>query len=128
MRGLDIFKFVPSEHLSQNEIDAAALIKWSELNVQEQKRVTWPPSFVVAKAYIDQLVRSKAMVGDRANALRTQMDQAEKASGRTRTTALDQLAKQADLLEAEAAKATGRDETRLKALAEVIKTRSTQLR
>ena len=128
MRGLDIFKFVPSEHLSQNEIDAAALIKWNELNVQEQKRVTWPPSFVVAKAYIDQLVRSKTMASDRANALRTHMDQAEKASGRTRTTALDQLAKLAAQVEGDTAKATGQDAARLKALAEVIKTRSAQLR
>ena len=128
MRGLDIFKLVASDQLSQNEIDAAALVKWDELNVQQQMHVTWPPSFVVAKAYGDQLVRSKAMTADQAKALYAQMDAAEKGSGRTRTTALDQLAKLTSQLDANSAKATGRDADRFKAMADVIKTRSAQLR
>jgi len=128
MRGLDIFKFVPTDHLSQNEIDAAALVKWTELNVQQQGRVTWPPSFVVARAYIDQLLRTKAIAPDRASALRTQMDQAEKASGRARTTALDQLGRLVTQVEGDASRATGQDAVRLKALVEAIKTRSAQLR
>ena len=53
-RGLDIFKLMPTDHSSQNEIDAAALIK-STSSTSSISRVTWPPSFVVAKAYLDQL-------------------------------------------------------------------------
>ena len=128
MRGLDIFRLKPSEHLSQNEIDAAALIKWDELNVQQQGKITWPPSFVVAKAYADQLVRSKAMTADAAKALFAQMDSAEKGGGRTRSTALDQLAKLVAQAETDGARLVDRDATRLKAMAEVIKTRSAQLR
>jgi hypothetical protein len=128
MRGLDVFKLVPSEALTQNEIDAAALVKQTELNVQQQQHVTWPPSFVVAKAYIDQLMRTKAIANDRANTLRSQMDAAEKGTGRARTTALDLLAKLVTQIEADAAKATGRDAVRLKALAEAIVARSAELR
>jgi hypothetical protein len=128
MRGLDVFRFVPTATLSQNEIDAAALVKWDELNVQQQGRVTWPPSFVVARAYIDQLVRSKSMAADRASTLRTQMDRAERATGRDRTAALDQLGRLATQVEGDAATATGRDAARMTALADAIRARSAQLR
>jgi len=128
MRGLDIFKLLPSEQLSQNEIDAAALVKWDELNVQMQGRITWPPSFVVARAYIDQLLRNKAMSADRANALRTQMERAEAGTGRARTTALDQLGPLVAQVAADAAKMTGRDAARMTSLVEAINARSAQLR
>jgi hypothetical protein len=128
MRGLDIFKLTPGEHLSQNEIDAAALVKYEEFNVQQQSRATWPVSFVVAKAYLDQLVRSKTLTADAATAMMGQMDAAEKSSGRARTTALDQLSKAATELEGNAAKATGRDAMRLKGAADAIRARSSQLK
>jgi hypothetical protein len=41
-RGLDVFKLVPSKFLTQNEIDAANLVQFSELNVQNQPKITWP--------------------------------------------------------------------------------------
>jgi hypothetical protein len=128
MRGLDIFKLLPSDQLSQNEIDAAALVRWDELNVQHQARAVWPPSFVVAKACLDQLVRGHALAADRADALRAQMDRAEKATGRARATALDQLAQLAAQVEADAARAAGRDADRMKSLAAAIKARAAQLR
>jgi len=85
MRGLDIFRLMPTDQLSQDEIDAAGLVRFNELNVQHQPKLTWPPSFVVAKAYLDQLVRSKSLASTRASAIRTAMDRAEKASaGRAR--------------------------------------------
>src|SRR4026207_1566287 len=52
-RGLDLFKLKPSDMLSKNELDAAMLVKFDELNVQHQPRMNWPASFVVAKAYLD---------------------------------------------------------------------------
>lgn len=128
MRGLDIFKLVPSDQLSQNEIDAAALVKWDELNVQEQTPVTWPASFVVAKAYVDQLVRGKTMATTRADSLRAAMDRAEKSTGAARTSAVTELKTMATQLRTDAGKATGRDAQRMKALADVITARSAQLK
>ncbi|MGH9348868.1 MAG: LVIVD repeat-containing protein, partial [Vicinamibacterales bacterium] len=56
-RGVDVFRLTPSEHLSQNEIDAATLVRANEFNAQQQSRIVWPPSAVVARAYLDQLTR-----------------------------------------------------------------------
>src|SRR5438876_3652692 len=58
-RGVDVFKLKPSEYLSQNEIDAATLIRNEELNTQLQTKIVWPASSVVALAYVDQLARGK---------------------------------------------------------------------
>ena len=41
-RGIDVFRLKPSEYLSQNEIDAATLIRIEELNAQLQTKITWP--------------------------------------------------------------------------------------
>ena len=60
-RGLDVFKLVPSKFLTQNEIDAANLVQFSELNVQNQPKITWPSQLIVARAYVDQLARSQAL-------------------------------------------------------------------
>jgi len=128
MRGLDIFALVASDQLSQNEIDAAALVKWGELNVQEQTPITWPASFVVAKAYVDQLVRSKAMATARADSLRAAMDRAEKSTGAARTSAVTELKTAVTQLRTDAGKVTGRDAQRMKALADVITARSAQLK
>ena len=61
-RGLDVLALVPSEHLSENEVAAAAIADQRErFNPQQQFRVTWPAEPVVARAYIDQLERSEAL-------------------------------------------------------------------
>jgi hypothetical protein len=120
MRGLDIFKLVPSDQLSQNEIDAAALVKWDELNVQEQTPIKWPNSPVVAKAYVDQLVRSQTMTADRADSLRAALDKADKATGSARAAAVGQVKQMAVQVLADAGKATGRAAMRMKALADVM--------
>ena len=61
-RGLDVVALVPSEHLSENEIAAAVVADQGELfNPQQQFPVTWPAEPVVARAYLDQLERSKAL-------------------------------------------------------------------
>ena len=46
-RGLDVLRLSASEHLSQNEIDAASLISPEFVNPQHQRRITWPPRAVV---------------------------------------------------------------------------------
>ncbi len=64
-RGLDVFKLIPSKFLTQNEIDAASLVQVSELNVQNQQKITWPSKLPVALAYLDQLGRSQALSSSR---------------------------------------------------------------
>jgi hypothetical protein len=93
-RGLDVFELVPSGQLSQNEIDAAKLVHFDYLNVQDQPKLVWPASFVVARAYLDQLARSNGLAADRVAAARTALAGAEGRSGQARRDALTQLATQ----------------------------------
>ena len=58
-RGLDVFQLEPSEFLTRNEIEAAKLVKVDRFNPQLQERLTWPASFVVARAYVDGLARAE---------------------------------------------------------------------
>ena len=59
-RGLDVFRLQPSDYLTQNEIDAAALAQEvnGTFNPQQQFPVEWPADPVVALAYVDQLRRA----------------------------------------------------------------------
>jgi hypothetical protein len=130
-RGIDVFRLKPSEFLSQNEIDAALLVRTEELNTQLQTKVSWPASPVVARAYLDQLTRSRGMQAERARALKAALDRADDIrTGKERNAAatldeLDALARQVDT---DAGAAAGRDQMRLRALAETIKGRIAQLR
>jgi len=93
-RGLDIFELMPSGFLSQNEIDAAKTVHLDYLNAQEQPKFVWPPSFPLARAYLDQLTRSNGLAAARVSAVRTELARAEKLSGEQRRDALTQLATQ----------------------------------
>jgi hypothetical protein len=95
-RGLDIFELMPNALLTQNEIDAAKTAHLDYLNVQDQPRYTWPASFALARAYVDQLERSNGLSTDRVTATRAALDGAEKASGSARRSALTKLASQLD--------------------------------
>ena len=93
-RGIDIFNLTPSEHLSQNEIDAAMMIRTEELNTQEQQKIVWPAAMPVARAYLDQLTRSKGIQPERARAVKAAIDRADSIrTGKERGAAavLDQL-------------------------------------
>jgi hypothetical protein len=91
-RGLDIFELVPSPFISQNEIDAAKTVRYDYLNTQAQPKMVWPPSFALARSYVDQLERSKGLAAGRLSAVRQAMSGAESASGAARRDALTQLA------------------------------------
>jgi hypothetical protein len=93
-RGLDIAELVPSEHVTQNEIDAAKTVRWTHLNAQGQPKIVWPPSFPLAKAYLDQLERSKCMSAEKLTSARQAISSAERATGPQRANALSQLATQ----------------------------------
>ena len=61
-RGLDVLTLEPSEHLTANEIAAAAMADvGGAVNPQQQFPVSWPAHPVVARAYLDQLARDDAM-------------------------------------------------------------------
>ena len=95
-RGLDIFELVPSAFISQNEIDAAKTVHLDYLNTQGQVKIVWPPSFALARAYVDQLARSNGLSSSRVAAVRTALSSAESASGGARNSALTSLATQLD--------------------------------
>ena len=95
-RGLDIFDLKPSDQLSQNEIDAAKLIHYDVFNPQNQPKFVWPASFVVARAYLDQLVRDKGIAATRSTAIARDLDRAEKLKGTSRKNALTRLANSLD--------------------------------
>jgi hypothetical protein len=91
-RGLDIFELLPSGLITQNEIDAAKTVHFDSYNTQDQQKFVWPPSFVLAKAYLDQLERSNGLDAAKIQASRDTLASAEKSSGQQRRTALTQLA------------------------------------
>ena len=130
-RGIDVFKLKPSEYLTQNEIDAATLIRNEELNAQQQLKVVWPASTAVALAYVDQLTRSRSIQPERARAVKAALDKMDGLrTGTQNGTAgiLDQADALAAQLESDAAQASGRDAARLRALAAAIKGRIARVR
>lgn len=120
-RGLDIFELLPSEFLSENEIEAARLVRTGEANAQAQTELTWPAAYPVARAYLDQLTRSGALPQGRLIALRQTLGQAEGARGGAVAGARGDLARAATELEGEAASARGPDALRLRELARVMR-------
>jgi hypothetical protein len=132
-RGLDIFRLKPSEYLSQNEIDAAGLVRSNEFNPQEQTRIVWPSSNVVARAYIDQLTRSRGIQPDRVRAVNAALDRADGLrGGREKSAAAAAVVAQLDALvtqlEGDAGVAGSGDRARLRSLATTIKERAARLR
>jgi hypothetical protein len=89
-RGVDVFALVPSEHLSQAEIDAAALVRTTQVNVQHQQRIEWPDAVPVARAYLDQMVRGSRILDARAAEIDAVLTRADR--GQTSAAELTQLA------------------------------------
>jgi hypothetical protein len=119
-RGLDIFELTPTQHLTQNEIDAAKAVRVAELNVQNQEKIEWPRQLVVAKAYVDQLERSKGLPADRIAALRQAIQSAESSHLNPRE--IGKLKSLAPSLEKSAGLTkSAADSARLQALAEILK-------
>ncbi|HLL70640.1 MAG TPA: hypothetical protein VK363_04355 [Pyrinomonadaceae bacterium] len=119
-RGLDIFELTPTEHLTQNEIDAAKVVRVAELNVQNQEKIEWPRRLVVAKAYVDQLERSQGLAADRIAALRQAIQKVESSQPNQRE--FGELKSLAPSLEKSAGQTkSAADSARLRALAEILK-------
>jgi hypothetical protein len=65
-------------------------------NAQGQPKFVWPPTFALARAYLDQLERSNGLAAQRIAAVRQSLAGAEQASGSARQSTLTQLAGQLD--------------------------------
>ncbi len=90
-RGMDVAELIPTEFISQNEIDAANTVRWNQLNAQGQPKLEWPPSFSLAKAFVDQLERNSCLSASRVSAVRRELEAAQRASGTARTQTLQKL-------------------------------------
>ncbi|MGB2713861.1 MAG: hypothetical protein WBC51_06755 [Vicinamibacterales bacterium] len=130
-RGIDVFKLTPSVQLTQHEIDAAAQVRLNEFNAQQQMRMTWAPTSVVALAYVDQLTRSKVIQPERVNAIKTALSRADRiksARDKGAAAAAEQLEALATQLEGDASSASGVDASRMRSLAASLKGRTASLR
>jgi hypothetical protein len=130
-RGIDVFRLTPSEYLSQNEIDAATLIRSSQLNPQQQPRIVWPANSVVARAYIDQLTRSRGIEQERARAVQSalvQVDGLRNGKEKGAAAILAQLDSLAADVGHDAGSASGHDAVVLRSLAAVLTARAAALR
>ena len=119
-RGIDVFRLMPSEHLSEAEIAAAEAVFVETFNAQMQPKYTWEPSVTVAQAYLDQLVRGKGILNERAGTVRALLNRVGSGSA----SATD-LAAAADQLDADVAAiqagTLGGDARRMSLLADVMR-------
>ncbi|MDR9365579.1 MAG: hypothetical protein RI575_09595 [Balneolaceae bacterium] len=121
-RGLDIFELVPSDFLTENEIEAANTVELSYLNAQGQPRYEWPPSFVLMHAYLDQLERSREYNPSFLQSIREGLIEAEQADEVDKAYLLNQLARR---LEVEANGSNKNGKARI--LARTMKTMSSRI-
>ena len=103
-RGLDIFEVIPSTYISENEIAAANSVKLDYLNAQGQPTFSWPPTFALAHAYLDQIERTNSLSANQIASVRQQLERAENASGSARQETLTKLFGQLDGQAGDAAK------------------------
>ncbi|HTS78024.1 MAG TPA: hypothetical protein VMG40_17555 [Bryobacteraceae bacterium] len=116
-RGVDVFKMVPTKFVTEREIEAAKLVHFDELNVQDQPRLTWPQNFTVARAYLDQLARGNAVTADEIAAMNAAIDKAESSRSTSDYAALKTMAAR---LEKDAPSANAADAHRMRALAGIM--------
>jgi LVIVD repeat len=112
-RGMDIYELVPSGLITENELAAAKTVRMPYWNTQDQQKYVWAPSFVVARAYLDQLARSNGLDAEMITAARASLDAAEKRSGTQRKTALTELATRLN-------GATARDQAKVRLLSSAV--------
>jgi hypothetical protein len=115
-RGLDIFELEPSGFLTQNELEAAKSVKLAYFNVQGQPKFTWPATYSLARAYLDQLERSNGMDMAKIADVRGELAKAEQSSGTKQQQELTQLVTR---LESDVTGA--RDAEKAQALANTVK-------
>ena len=120
-RGIDVFELAPSALLSQNEIDAAKLVSFESFNAQQQPQIEWPAAYPVARAYIDQLERTRGLAATRIRAAREMLQRAESGNARAQREAKAQFVSVAAQLDRDAVTARPLDARRMKALATTLR-------
>lgn len=91
-RGVDSFGLAPSDHMSQNEIDAAREVQQEEFNAQLQSTLTADISYAVVGSRLDQNVRAGTLDDRAADRVQAFIDRAEQfAAGPQRRAAAAQL-------------------------------------
>ncbi|HEX6694641.1 MAG TPA: hypothetical protein VF035_08105 [Longimicrobiales bacterium] len=118
-RGLDILALSPTTHLSQNEIDAAALARVDHFNPQTQVRYTWPAHITVARAYLDQIMRARGIPADRSASIASEMERADRLTDAASRRAA--LARVADTVDSVATGAAGDVRAKLGSLAATLR-------
>ena len=128
-RGLDVLELLPSEHLTEHEIAAAAAaVSPAAFNAQQQRRVDWPARPVVARAYLDQLARSDTLGAERRTALSDLLGRVDATGSGSDPAVGAALAAAADEVQNAAAEAAGRTRQRLGALADTLQGLAERLR
>jgi hypothetical protein len=106
-RGFDTFGLLPSEHLSANEIEAASEVQLGQFNSQLMSELVAAPSFAVALANLDQVVRAGDIAAKTAVKVRQDIEKAEKLVGSGETaSAVEQLTTAVRRLDDSAGQAT----------------------
>jgi len=117
-RGLDVLKLTPSPYLSQHELAAATLVHASTFNPQAQTRTTWPATSLVARAYLDQLLRTKTLDAGTADTVGKALDRADSSRRETPDGEMVQLSAG---LDRRAEAASGAEAGHLRALSAILK-------
>src|SRR5262245_30584602 len=117
-RGLDVLRLTPSAYVSQHELAAATLVHASVFNPQAQTRTTWPATSLVARAYLDQLLRTKSLDASAADTISKALDRADSARRDASSGDMEQLSAG---LDRRAEAAGGTDAAHLRALSAILK-------
>lgn len=91
-RGLDILQLEPSPYLTANEIAASRTVELQQFNPQGQLHFSWPASYALAHAYLDQISRDRALSAEEITMARQHLNDSESRSGNRRGRMLTELA------------------------------------
>ena len=127
-RGLDVLELLPSEHLTENELAAAASVAPAAFNAQQQRRIDWSARPVVARAYLDQLARGDTIAPERRAVLSDLLDRVEALGTGADAAIASEIGAIAGEIVSDGAGANGRTRDRLHALAETLTTLAERLR
>jgi hypothetical protein len=95
-RGLDVFELEANPLLTEHEIAAANTVKFDQLNPQDQPHYSWPASFALAHAYVDQLDRDQEISTDNISSIRQNLLRAENSTGADQADMLNDIADDLD--------------------------------
>jgi hypothetical protein len=129
-RGLHVFALEPSDFISANEIAAASLPELDGIvNAQTQEIVEWPAVPVVARAYLDQLLRENAISAGDAQNLTAALNEAESllADGGSSDSVALQLRRLADQFDNAAPGYAGINRVRYASLAQTLEGIASQI-